>query len=60
MLDDIQSANSAVNDYYQYQYMYNSIERLSTSGSQAGRARATKPRPYNFGSTGDQTDPKPH
>ena len=60
MLDDIQSANSAVNDYYQYQYIYNSIERLSTSGSQAGRATATKPRPCNFRSTGDQTDPKPH
>jgi len=43
-----------------YQYIYNSIERLSTSGSQAGRARATKPRPRNFRSTGDHTDPKPH
>jgi len=40
--------------------IFNSIERLSTSGSQAGRARATKPRPRNFRSTGDQTDPKPH
>ena len=38
----IQSANSAVNDYYQYEYIYSSIELLSTSGSQAGRARATK------------------
>ena len=28
--------------------------------SQAGRARATKPRPCNFLSTGDQTNPKPH
>jgi len=45
---------------HQYQYIYNSIERLSTSGSQAGRARATKPRPCNFRSTGDQTDPKPY
>ena len=45
---------------HQYQYIYNSTERLSTSGSQAGRARATKPRPCNFRSTGDQTDPKPH
>jgi len=56
------AANVNGNDYYhyQYEYIYNSFERLSTSGSQAGRARATKPRPCNFRSTGDQTDPKPH
>jgi len=41
-------------------HVYNCTEKLSTSGSQAGRARATKPRPCNFRSTGDQTDPKPH
>ena len=56
----IQSANSAINDYYRYEDIYNSIERLSTSGSQAGRARATKPRPCNFRSTGVQSDRKPH